>query len=162
MDREGAMIAAFRGGALTYVQRLPALNLSIEQGTDDVPADNFFYLQRGGETLGRYRSLKQAQAAWDAELAASGWSPPPRNQLSSEEMMARDKAAKDALKRRSTGTESEVDAKGGGPHLRGGDASLDDRLAGDRVPRRAPARLGLVEREGGQGPSLLRDRRAAA
>jgi hypothetical protein len=58
-----------------YRQVLPDLDLSIERMTERVPSDGHFYLLRGAETLGRYRSLKAAQEAWREVVFASGWKP---------------------------------------------------------------------------------------
>lgn len=58
-----------------YIQRLPALELSIERYTDSVPADGWWYLLRAGETIGRFRSRQQATAAWAEVIATSGWRP---------------------------------------------------------------------------------------
>lgn len=61
-----------------YVQRLPALGLSIERYTARVPNDGGWYVMRGDEQLGRFRTLKKARDAYAHTLAASGWTPPPR------------------------------------------------------------------------------------
>jgi len=57
---------------------LPDLDLSIERYTEAVPSDGAWYLMRGREQLGRYRSLKAAQEAWRQLLRESGWTPNPR------------------------------------------------------------------------------------
>jgi hypothetical protein len=64
--------------ATAYRQHLPDLDLSIERYTDAVPSDGAWYLLRGGEQLGRYRSLKAAQEAWKHVLRESGWTPKAR------------------------------------------------------------------------------------
>jgi hypothetical protein len=61
-----------------YRQALPDLELSIERGTKAVPDDGYFHLRRAGEELGRYRSLKAAQGAWQEVVRESGWKPEPR------------------------------------------------------------------------------------
>jgi hypothetical protein len=61
-----------------YRQVLPELDLSIERLTESVPADGQWYLLKAGETLGRFRSLKAAQAAWREIVRESGWKPEPR------------------------------------------------------------------------------------
>ena len=61
-----------------YRQFLPELELSLERGTDAVPDDGHLHLLRAGEELGRYRSLKSAQAAWREVVRESGWKPQPR------------------------------------------------------------------------------------
>jgi hypothetical protein len=58
-----------------YRQHLPDLDLSIERYTDAVPHDGAWYLLRGGERLGRVRSLKAARDAWNEIVEQSGWSP---------------------------------------------------------------------------------------
>jgi hypothetical protein len=82
-------------GSPSYVQRLPALGLAILQNTGDVPHDGWFYLVRADVVLGRYRYLKAAKAAWDQVLAESGWTPPPKSRLSPEEVLKREKVARD-------------------------------------------------------------------
>lgn len=74
-----------------YRQHLPDLDLSIERYTDSVPNDGAYYLLRAGEQLGRYRSLKAAQAAWKELIAASGWRPAPR-ELDPTEIRRRESA----------------------------------------------------------------------
>jgi len=61
-----------------YRQALPGLGLSLERATDSVPDDGHFHLCRAGEEIGRYRSLKAAQAAWQEVIRESGWKPQPR------------------------------------------------------------------------------------
>src|SRR5262249_40211342 len=71
----------------TYIQRLPALGLSIQKNTPEVAPDGRFYLLRDGEVLGRYRSLPAAKNAWQEVLDAAGWQPPNRTELSAEEKL---------------------------------------------------------------------------
>jgi len=47
-----------------YRQRLPNYPLSIEEGTEGLPADGWFYVIHDGATVGRFRSLSQAQKAY--------------------------------------------------------------------------------------------------
>jgi hypothetical protein len=54
---------------------LPDLGLSIERYTDSVPGDGAWYLIRAGETIGRFRTYKDARAAWDELVRESGYSP---------------------------------------------------------------------------------------
>jgi len=77
------------------MQRLPALALSIERGTPDVPSDGCFYLLRNGDVLTRSKSLRTAQKAWREVIDASGWTPPTPQQRTSEEMLAAERAARD-------------------------------------------------------------------
>jgi hypothetical protein len=62
-----------------YRQVLPDLKLSIERFTESVPADGQWHLLRAGREVGRFRSLKAAQAAWREIVRDSGWKPIPRN-----------------------------------------------------------------------------------
>ena len=73
-----------------YRQHLPDLDLSIERQTDAVPHDGAWYLLRDGEQLGRYRSLKAAQAAWKEVVRASGWAPQAR-EIDREEVLRRER-----------------------------------------------------------------------
>jgi hypothetical protein len=61
-----------------YRQVLPDLELSIERHTENVPPDGHWYLLRRGETMGCFRSLKAAQAAWNEIVSESGWKPKTR------------------------------------------------------------------------------------
>jgi hypothetical protein len=54
---------------------LPDLALSIERFTENVPADGRGHLLKAGETMGRFRSLKAAQAAWREIVRESDWKP---------------------------------------------------------------------------------------
>jgi hypothetical protein len=78
-----------------YVQRLPALGLSIERNTPAVPSDGYFYVLRDGVVLKRVRSLKSAQDTWRDVVAASGWTPPKPQGRTPEAMLAADRAARD-------------------------------------------------------------------
>jgi hypothetical protein len=73
----------------SYAQRLPALELSIERSTDNVPHDGHYHLLRGREQLGRFKSLKAAQESWRAIVDESGWTPP-RRELDSREYLVRE------------------------------------------------------------------------
>jgi hypothetical protein len=61
-----------------YRQTLAELELSIQRYTDAVPDDGGFYLLRGGEILGRHRTLNAAQEAWLRVLRETTWKPEPR------------------------------------------------------------------------------------
>lgn len=78
-----------------YKQRLPALGLSIERGTPDVPDDGAFHLLRDGVELRSYRSLAAAQKAWKTIVAESGWQPAPKVIRSPEEMLEAERSAAD-------------------------------------------------------------------
>jgi len=62
-----------------YRQELPALELSLERGTEHVPDDGAWYLLRAGQQIGRFRSLSAAREAWQDIVDESGWQPPPRD-----------------------------------------------------------------------------------
>lgn len=79
----------------TYTQRLAALELAIERNTSNVPPDGYYHLLHAGKEIDRYRSMRAAKAAWDEIVAASGWSSDRRTRLTSEEMLARDRAARE-------------------------------------------------------------------
>jgi hypothetical protein len=79
----------------TYSQRLPELQLSIEQNSANVPQDNCFYILRAGEQLGRYRSLTAARKEWQTIIEESGWKPAQRGELTAQEKLRREKLARD-------------------------------------------------------------------
>jgi hypothetical protein len=62
----------------SYRQALPDLELSIERYTEAVPADGAWYVLSSGAQIGRYQSLKAAQAVWRKVVEESGWEPPSR------------------------------------------------------------------------------------
>jgi hypothetical protein len=62
-----------------YRQVLPELDLSIERFTENVAMDGQWYLLRAGKELGRFRSLKAAQAAWREIVRETGWKPKPQD-----------------------------------------------------------------------------------
>ncbi len=72
-----------------YRQVLPDLDLSIERFTENVPDDGQWYLLKGGEELGRFRSLKAAQEAWREIVRTSGWKPAP-NEVDADEVRRRE------------------------------------------------------------------------
>lgn len=78
-----------------YVQRLPALGLSIERNTEAVPPDGRWHLLRDGVEIGCFRSRTAAQDAWREIVDTSGWKPPAKDVRSSEEMLAAERAARD-------------------------------------------------------------------
>ena len=78
-----------------YRQQLPALGLSIQRNTEDVPADGWWYFMRHGQVVGRFRSRKAAQEVWQRIIDESGWTPPKANERSAKEMLAAEKAARD-------------------------------------------------------------------
>jgi hypothetical protein len=61
-----------------YAQHLPAIKLSLVRNCDPAPHDGRFYLFRDGEVVGTFKRLKEAKAAWEEAVAASGWQPEAR------------------------------------------------------------------------------------
>ena len=78
-----------------YVQRLPALGLSIERNTSAVPLDGRWHLLRDSVEINSYRSLKAAQEAWRQIVAESGWTPPRVEQRSPSEIREAERRAQD-------------------------------------------------------------------
>jgi hypothetical protein len=81
-----------------YRQALPALALSIERYTPNVPADGAWYVLKDGQEVGRFRTLKAARKAWDAEIASSDWSPTERP-VDAKEAIARERGERWARNR---------------------------------------------------------------
>lgn len=74
-----------------YRQILPGQDLSIEQGTPNVPNDGFYYVLHAGETSGRFRSLAQATKHYLKIKETLNISlPPVPERLSMDQMMQRD------------------------------------------------------------------------
>lgn len=65
-----------------YRQYLEPLGVAIERNTPRVPPDGFYYVLREGATLGRFRTLKQAQLLYRRVIAEVGWRPDPMQQES--------------------------------------------------------------------------------
>ena len=80
-----------------YRQYIPAINLSIERFTEQVPNDGQYHVRNDGKIVGSFRSLKQAQAMFKELVQASGYktSPPERGKTASEIMTERYMDAKD-------------------------------------------------------------------
>lgn len=81
-----------------YRQHLPALDLSIERFTGAVPHDGRWYLRRGGEEIGSFRTLKEAQLAWADLVDHAGWTPPERR-VDAQQAMSREAAERWARNR---------------------------------------------------------------
>ena len=60
----------------SYRQSIPAIGLSLERGTADIPKDGYFYVLLNGEIKGRFRAMKQALALYKSLLEDSGYTPP--------------------------------------------------------------------------------------
>lgn len=78
-----------------YIQRLPALALSIERCTPTVPEDGAWYLLRDGQMIGRFRTLKAAQGAWKEIVDAFGFKPSGETSRTPKEILAAERAARD-------------------------------------------------------------------
>jgi hypothetical protein len=77
-----------------YRQSLPDHNLSIEQDTDAVPSDGFYYVIQNGVQQGRYRSLAQAQKRYtEIKKTLDIKQPPERKPVSSTEAWERELAS---------------------------------------------------------------------
>ena len=63
--------------AQSYKQAIPAIDLSLERATPNVPQDKHFYVLLKGEVKGRYRNFRQALALYRTLLQQSGYVPPP-------------------------------------------------------------------------------------
>ena len=60
-----------------YRQAIPAIGLSMERATDQVPKDGFFYVLLHGEIKGRFRTKSKALSLYRALLEQSGHKPQP-------------------------------------------------------------------------------------
>ena len=60
----------------SYRQSIPAIGLSLERGTADIPKDVYFYVLLNGAIKGRFRTMKQALALYKSLLEESGYTPP--------------------------------------------------------------------------------------
>jgi len=58
-----------------YRQTVPGLDLSIEKATARVPENRHFYVVRGGQILGKHRTLRQATVQFRQILKDLGWKP---------------------------------------------------------------------------------------
>lgn len=63
----------------SYKQSIPAMGLSLERCTSEVPNDGYYYVLLLGKVKGRHRSLKKAQAQYKELLDESGWRPTPQD-----------------------------------------------------------------------------------
>ena len=60
-----------------YRQAIPAIGLSLERATDQVPKDGFFYVLLRGEIKGRFRTKSKALSLYRSLLRDSGYKPQP-------------------------------------------------------------------------------------
>ncbi len=61
-----------------YTQKFPALDLEIRFETAGVPADGKYYVLVGGEVIGAFPRLRNAQERYKRYIDESGWRPPPK------------------------------------------------------------------------------------
>lgn len=76
---------------MEYRQQIERANLSLECNTAAVPQDDYYYVIHDGKVVGRYRSLKTAQAKYKEILASLDL--PPLERDENERRQAQDRAA---------------------------------------------------------------------
>jgi len=76
-----------------YVQSLVGIDLTIEQATERTPDQRGFHVFYNGELVGSHKRLPSAQEQFRKIRDESGWKPPPKPELSSEEMLIREREA---------------------------------------------------------------------
>jgi hypothetical protein len=74
-----------------YKQTLPGLDLTIEKATERTPDTRRYHLFLDGEIVASYRKLHAAQDEFRRLRDQSGWKPPEKAELPSEEKLARDR-----------------------------------------------------------------------
>lgn len=74
-----------------FVQRIAGIDLTIEQATARAPDKKRFHIFHNGELVGSHKTLPAAQAQFRKVRDESGWTPPPKPELSPEEMMLRER-----------------------------------------------------------------------
>jgi hypothetical protein len=60
-----------------YRQAVPAIGVSLERATENVPNDGFFYVLFKGEIKGRFRTRSRALALYRTLLNENGYKAPP-------------------------------------------------------------------------------------
>jgi hypothetical protein len=80
-----------------FVQRIAGLNLTIEQATERTPDRTKFHVFHDGELVGSHRKLPAAQVQFKELRDASGWQPPPKEELTTEELLIREREAHQRL-----------------------------------------------------------------
>jgi hypothetical protein len=75
----------------TYTQRLEAIELTIEKATERTPDTKQFHVFLGDELKGSFKKLPEAQKLFARLKEESGWKPPPREQLSLQEQLSRER-----------------------------------------------------------------------
>jgi hypothetical protein len=76
-----------------FVQRIAGLDLTIEQATDRTPTKSGFHVFHNGELVGSHKKLQEAQIQFKKLRNESGWTPPEKPDLTSEEMLIREREA---------------------------------------------------------------------
>lgn len=76
-----------------YVQSLTGINLTIEQATERTPTQTGFHVFYNGELVGSHKKLAAAQEQFKKLRDESGWKPPPKVELTPEEMLIREREA---------------------------------------------------------------------
>ena len=75
--------------AALYRQSIPAIHLSLERATENVPNDGWFYVLLRDEIKGRFRTKSEALALYRTLLSESGYTPPPVEPSSRNETVER-------------------------------------------------------------------------
>lgn len=73
------------------MQRLVGIDLTIEQATDRTPDVKLFHVFYHGESVGSHKRLADAQEQFKKIRDESGWQPPPKPDLTPEEMLIRER-----------------------------------------------------------------------
>ncbi len=60
-----------------YRQTVPGIDLAVERATARVPDQRHYFVFRGGEILGKHKTLKQATTQFRQTLKVIGWNPEP-------------------------------------------------------------------------------------
>ena len=97
-----------------YRQGIPAIDLYIERCTERTPADGRYHVLKDGVVVGSFRGLKGAQACYRSRLEASGYTPTPLPQRSTEEQIRHENIERDLLRSASFWAESYRHGSGGG------------------------------------------------
>jgi hypothetical protein len=77
--------------AVGYLQKLEGLDLTIEQATQRTPDKRLFHVFLNGELAGSSQKLSDAQKRFRRLRDQSGWQPPPKAELTPEEMLVRER-----------------------------------------------------------------------
>ena len=98
-----------------YVQRLAGIDLTIEQATGRTPDDKLFHVFYNGELVGSHKRLPRAQEQFKKLRDESGWEPPPKPDLTPEEMLVREREMHQRVARMEHWTTSHKFRGGGRP-----------------------------------------------